>query len=131
MHAHGMHVHAYIIAIYKSKYLYCSLELYSYFIPDSEGYHPPPLLTLIHCTIMFPFILHHFIFLFWLLMESKKLTKKYTCVLSIIIKSGACRPLADARLVFLKLIWCGRRYACLCVSAPQAIKNYSREMKSE
>ena len=34
---------------------------------------------------------------------------------------------------FLKLLSCGRWYAfvCVCVSAPRAIKNYSREMKSE
>ena len=32
---------------------------------------------------------------------------------------------------FLKLISCGCQYACVCVSAPRAIKNYSREMKSE
>ena len=36
---------------------------------------------------------------------------------------------------FLKLISCVRRYTCVCVclyvSAPGAIKNYSREMKSE
>ena len=45
------------------------------------------------------------------------------------VKPGAHRPFSG----FLKLISCGRRYVCLClcVSASQAIKNYSREMKSE
>ena len=36
---------------------------------------------------------------------------------------------------FLKLLSCGRWYACVCacvcVSTPRAIKNHSREMKSE
>ena len=46
------------------------------------------------------------------------------------VKPGVCPGL-------LKLMSCGRRYACvsmcvcLCVSTLQAIKNYSREMKSE
>ena len=43
-------------------------------------------------------------------------------------KPGARRPSAPG---FLKLISCRPWYACVCVSAPQAIKNYSREMKSE
>ena len=33
---------------------------------------------------------------------------------------------------FLKLLMCGYRYACvLCVYTPEAINNYSREMKPE
>ena len=87
-----MHVHTYIIAIYNSKYLYCSLELYSYFIPDSEGYHPPPKHNSVNVNS-----LHHKCFLFITsfsllvayVMEGKKLTK-YTCVLSIIAFGYYC-----------------------------------------
>ena len=31
---------------------------------------------------------------------------------------------------FLKLLWCGHRYVCVCVR-PQAMKNYTCELKPE
>ena len=43
----------------------------------------------------------------------------------LFIKPGRCVP------GFLRLLSCGRRYVCVCVSTPQANKNNSREMKPE
>ena len=50
-------------------------------------------------------------------------------IYSSVFKPGVHWPKAAPG--FLKLFSCGCWYVCLCVSTPRAIKNYSREMKSE
>ena len=49
-------------------------------------------------------------------------------IIEAVFKPGA---LAERVPGFLKLLSCGRRYVCVCVSAPRAIKNHSREMNPE